>query len=77
MVSLEESVRRCAQKVDPFPAAPEVQAQRYSLYQALATSTSDFTVIDATPDTDTVFAEIMVAVDARMAYKTAGVGCGN
>jgi len=63
MLPLEESIRRCTLKDDPFPSPYEVQVRRFVLYQELATN-SELEVIEATQGIDEVFTDILAAVDS-------------
>jgi len=63
-VPVDVSLERCARKDEPYPDSPERLANRLSQYDAL---TRDYTVIDATPDVDVVFASVLRAMPAGAA----------
>jgi len=62
MLPLEESIRRCTLKEDPFPSPYEVQVRRFALYKELAAN-GKFEVIEATKSVDEVFTDILDVVD--------------
>ena len=63
-VPVDVSLERCSLKNEPFPDSPERLADRLAQYDSL---TGGYTVIDATPGVDAVFASIVRAMPAGAA----------
>ena len=57
MIPVDISEKRCLQKYEPFPDTPERRSRRYKLYQEILSS-NEWTVIDATKNSEAVFSEI-------------------
>ena len=65
MLPLEESIRRCTLKDDPFPSPNDVQVQRFAMYQELVDSRK-FVAVDASLGIDCVFSTILASIEATI-----------
>ena len=64
MVPVEVSLRRAAEKEEPFPDPPEVRRERFAAYEALA-ATGAWHVLDGRAPVEEVAGRVLAIVDGR------------